>query len=401
MKRVYITTIVTALLTLVFFSFVYSFWTKREAIGHLKVGFIYENDESTPYTYNFALAEEALLKAYPGQVEIYSISNVPDAETEDPIRELSGKGCQVIFTNSYSETFMKLAPEYPDIAFCQTSFLPSAPEEVPPNYHTFNARIYEGRYVSGIVAGLKLKELLDRQVITPEEALVGYVAANDSATVLSGCAAFFLGVRSIVPEAVMHIRYTGQWDNYTLEYAAAEALIEEGCIAISHHTDTIGAAIACEEASAGKTIIFVGYNQSMIDMAPTSAIVSTRVNWTPYIVGAVGALLENTPIERYINGKVHGNDLCGGFDLEWVEMIDLNTFLAAKGTQQKVNEVISSLNRGGRQVFKGSYTGVNPADESDTIDLNKGYQENKDYSAPGFRYLLEDVMIVDPNIVTK
>ncbi|MBQ8306098.1 MAG: BMP family ABC transporter substrate-binding protein [Blautia sp.] len=395
MKRVYITTVITSLLALVFFSFFYSFWTKRVAMEHLRIGFVYENDESTPYTYNFALAEEALREAYPGRIQIHSISNVPESETEEPIRELAGKGCQLIFTNSYSETFMELAREYPEMGFCQTSFLSVPPEDLPPNYHTFNGRIYEGRYVSGIVAGLKLKDLIDQHVIAPEEALVGYIAANDSASVLSGCSAFFLGIRSIVPEAVMHIRYTNEWDNYALEYAMAKELVNEGCCVISHHTDTVGAAIACEESSADHTVIFVGYNQSMLDLAPTTAIISTRINWTPYIVGAAGAVLENIPIERYVDGKAHGNDLCGGFDLGWVEMLDLNTHMAVDGTRQKINEVISSLKRGSRQVFKGSYTGINPADASDTVDLNQGYTENKEYSAPGFRYILKDVMIED------
>ena len=121
MKRVYITTVITSLLALVFFSFFYSFWTKRVAMEHLRIGFVYENDESTPYTYNFALAEEALREAYPGRIQIHSISNVPESETEEPIRELAGKGCQLIFTNSYSETFMELAREYPEMGFCQTS----------------------------------------------------------------------------------------------------------------------------------------------------------------------------------------------------------------------------------------------------------------------------------------
>ncbi|MBQ7371845.1 MAG: hypothetical protein IJW67_08190 [Blautia sp.] len=132
----------------------------------------------------------------------------------------------------------------------------------------------------------------------------------------------------------------------------------------------------------------------MLDVAPTTALISTRINWIPYILGAVEAVLENVPIEKYVDGNVHGNDISAGFDRGWIEMLDLNTHIAVNGTQQRINETIEALNRGSIRVFQGDYIGVNPEDPSDTFDLSRGFTENEDSSSPTFHYVLEDVIEV-------
>ena len=395
MKRVYITTLVAALLVLAVFAACFSGKDTTSARDVLKVGFIYDNDESTPYTYNFTLARRALEKALPGRVRIYAHSNVSESDMMEPIQELVRADCDIIFTNSYSKLCVEAARMYPQVQFCQTSFFDGEHEDCPENYHTFNGAIYQGRYVTGVAAGLKLRDMIDTHVIGADEALVGYVGAFPSVEVVSGFTAFLLGVRSVAPEAVMHVRYTGSWNSYNREKAAAEALIEEGCLVIAQHTDTIGPAMACESASARQRVFHVGYNQNMIDIPPATSLISTRVVWTPYVVGAAKAVLEGRSIEKSVAGSVHGNDISGGLDLGWVEVMELNKQIAVYGTQEKLNKVIESLNNGSLEVFKGNYTGVSLKDPSDTIDLNQGYRENDKCSWATFHYLLEDVIIVD------
>lgn len=395
MKRVYITTIVTALLVLGVFSMVFSVWDGTTRVDALKVGFIYENDESTPYTYNFMLAQEALEARLPDRVRVYAHTNVPEDESAEPVHALVQDGCSIIFTNNYSAQIVEAARQYPDVQFCQTSYNAANHDDYPPNYHTFNGAIYQARYASGVAAGLKLRDMIDNRVLGADEALVGYVGAYPTVEVISGFTAFLLGVRSVAPEATMRVRYTSAWSSYSKEKACARALIDEGCVVICQHTDTIGPAMACEEAKGARPLIHVGYNQSMVDIAPSTSLVSTYVNWVPYVVGAVEALLEGREIEKNVAGAAFGNDMCAGFDHGWVEMTELNHQLAPYGAEEKLNKVVEALRKGTLEVFKGDYVGVDPDNPADTIDLKQGYRENANASWPTFHYLLKDVIAVE------
>ena len=392
MKRYYLTTVAVSLAVLLCFSFIYDVWHGADADPVLRVGFIYENDESTPYTYNFFIAQDALEKQYRDQVRVMTRSNVMADETDGPLRELVKHGCRIVFINSYSEQVLPVAREFPDVQFCQVSFAGAFSQDRPANYHTFNGEIYQGRYVSGVVAGMKLRQLIDGGDLAPEEALVGFVGAFPSAEVISGYTAFLLGVRAAAPEAVMRVRYTGTWSSYTQEKACAKKLIDEGCVIIAQHTDTIGPAVACEEASADRKVYHIGYHQSMIDVAPNSSLITAHVDWTPYLTGAVAAVLAGRPIESVVAGTVHGTDLSAGFDKGWVEMLDLNAPIAAEGTQDKVNQLIEAFQKGRQEVFQGDYVGVDRDNPSDTCDLSQGYTENKDSSTATFHYVLRDVI---------
>ena len=160
MKRVYITTAITCLAVLAALVTCFRLLNLDGGRDHLKVGFIYDNDESTPYTYNFSLAKDAVEKKYGDKVEIMTCSNVLDDEMEEPLRELADAGCDIIFFNGYSELVPKLAPEYPNVEFCQTSYMDMSGKTVPENYHTFKGEAYQGRYVSGIAAGMEMKQMI-------------------------------------------------------------------------------------------------------------------------------------------------------------------------------------------------------------------------------------------------
>lgn len=396
MKRVYIITVLTCLVILSAFLGIFRLLNLSGGRDHLTVGFMYDNDESTPYTYNFSLAKDAVEKKYGNRVDILTSSNVLDDEMEEPLRELAEGGCDIIFFNGYSELVRKLAPEYPDIQFCQTSYMDMSDQTVPANYHTFKGEAYQARYVSGIAAGVKIRQMILEGIISEDEAIVGFVAAFPTSEVISGYTAFLMGVRSVVSQAKMRVCYTGTWSSYAKEKSAAQRMIDEGCVVISQHTDTIGPAIACEEASENKPVYHVGNNQSMSEVAPGSSLVTSRICWEKYIVSAVDALMQNKTIESVVTGNIHGNDISAGYDKGWVEVIDLNMLAAAPGTQDAMDDAIEKFMNGNCDfVFKGNLIGVNPDDPSDTIDLRNGYIENAKTSFPTFHYILSDIITIE------
>ncbi len=397
-----IATVIISIAVLAAFSLIYGFWNKRPEDATLKVGFLYSEDESTPYTYNFVQGQYALTEQFGDKVEILTRSNVPAKEAEDPLRDLVWKGCKIIFINEDTPAAANISAEYPDVQFCQISMPDISMEGRSKNYHTFNGEIYQARYAAGVAAGMKLKHMVDNGIILPEDAQVGYVAANNSAEVISGYTAFILGIRSVMPDAVMRVRYTGSWSNYSMEKQRARELINEGCVLISQHTNTLAPAIACEEAfREGRRIYYVGYHQSMVDVAPGTTLASIRTNWVPYIVGATEAVMKNMVIEEYVPGHLHGNDISAGFEQGWVELLELNKQVAVEGTEEKINQLIDAFKKEKVNVFKGNYIGVSPDNPSDTIDLSLGYKEMSESSSPSFRYILQECVIEETGNVTK
>lgn len=371
--------------------------SEKYAKKNIKVGFIYVGDLSDAYTSNFAKAQHEIEKLYGERVETMPKYNVPEDSVEPALEELAEADCSLIFTTSYGygENTKEFAAKYPDIQFCQATCNNVNDEPFLENYHTFMGNIYEGRYISGVVAGMKLDSLIKAGRITGEQAKIGYIGAFPYAEVISGYTAFFLGVRSVVPEATMTVKYTNSWGNYQLEKSYAEELIEEGCVVISQHSDTSGPAAACEETDRSQTVYYVSYNESMRDIAPTTYLTGSKINWCPYMTGAVKAVLNDKKIEKCVKGNVNGNDIGSGFKNDWVQMLEINEFIAPKGTQEKVDELIYKFRRNQIQVFCGDYIGVNPYDPSDTIDLKDGYNENADSSAPSFHYVLQDVITIE------
>lgn len=366
----------------------------RQEHKPLTVGFIYDNDETTPYSYNFYLAQKALQSRYPDRVKTVMYSNILEKNIRESVEKLVEKDCDIIFTNSYGE-LPTLARRYPGITFCQVSGMEANRRDTPKNYHTFKGEIYQGRYVAGVAAGLKLEEMIQQGRLRPEEALVGYVGAYPYPEVISGFTAFLLGVRSVVPQATMRVKYANIWSNYIMERACAEELLDEGCVILSHHTDTTGVALACEDCYA-REVYCVGYNADLTKVAPNTVLIGTRINWTPYVIGAVEAMLEGRDIEEAVDGTAHpGNDMSGGFDKGWVLMTPANDQLLPEGAQARLEETIKALSQGAVTVFQGDYEGVNPEKPEDTIDLREGYQENRDSSVPSFHYILRDVVRVE------
>ena len=236
---------------------------------------------------------------------------------------------------------VKAAKKYPNVQFCHATGTKALVEESLSNFHNAFASIYEGRYLAGVAAGLKLNEMIEEKKITAEQAVIGYVGAFPYAEVVSGYTSFFLGARSVCPSATMKVRYTTSWYDYDSEMASAKTLIKEGCVLISQHADSMGAPTACETAGVPN----VSYNGSTVKDCPDSFIISSAINWAPYYYYIIKSVVEGTAIDKNWTGTIAtGSVILSG----------LNNKVAAKGTADELRKVAAELKAGTRHVFDTS-----------------------------------------------
>lgn len=363
----------------------------------VKVAFIYEGDGSTPYTKNFMRAQKSIEQKYGDNVETVAFYNVKDDNIETIYKKMVESECDLVFATSYGfqNVVKQWAKEHPEIQFCQATGDNAGQDEILPNYHNYMGMIYQGRYVAGVVAGAKLREMINNGVLKKEDVKIGYVAAFPYAEVISGYTAFFMGVYSQIPTVTMEVVYVNSWSDYAKEKKAARRMIENGCNLISQHSDTIGSAVACQELREKYPVIHVGYNESMMDVAPTTSLISSKINWEPYESMAIDAMLRNKDIEDVVGCHHSDVDSWGGFRDGWVELIGTNDFIAAKGTSELIESTIEQLEKGNIEVFSGPFSGTDPFNPADTIDLSrKPFVENESASAPAFHYVLDDVIQV-------
>ncbi len=397
MKRIYIITFITAILSVVAIVGINTAFFSKDMDKTIKVGFMYVGDASTAYTNNFMKAQKAVEEAYGNQVIAVAKYNVSEGLEDKYFQELIDEKCDIIFATSfgYADAAKRFAQMYPDVEIVMATGTNANDEPKLNNYHTFMGEIYQGRYTAGVAAGMKIKELIDSGIIDESQAKVGYVGAYPYAEVISGYTAFILGVRSVVPQAHMIVKYTNSWSNYALEKRYAKELIDEECVIISQHSDTAGPAVACEQTDASTPVYLVSYNQSMADIAPTTYLTGSKINWSYYMIGAVGAVLEGRNIENTVDGRAYGNDMMAGFEKNWIEMLDINEVVAAPGTKQRVESVCDEFRKGQVHVFFGDYTGVSVNDKNDTCNLNDEYIENYRSSAPTFNYILNKIITIE------
>ena len=317
---------------------------ETDGVKTVKVGLICIGDENDQgYTYNFIRGQEAATEALAAKginVEWSVKWNIgEDSSCEEANIELAEEGCQLIINNSFGfeEYMLKVAPDYPDIEFIACTNQASAVDDLPNTHNAF-ANIYEGRYLAGVVAGMKMQEMIDNGEITPEQAVIGYVGAYSFAEVISGFTAYYLGAKSVCPSVTMKVNFVGSWSDATAEGNAAQALCDEGCIMISQHSDNTTPATAAQAAGAFHT----GYNNDMISIAPEASLIGTRIDWSVYFEYA---------IEAVANGEEFDQDWCHGMDMGAVVMTPLNEDIAAAGTAEKLAEVEQQIHDGALQVF--------------------------------------------------
>ena len=308
----------------------------------VKVGFITLHDENSTYDKNFIDAAKAACATL-GLVEnenYFIKTNVGETEQcAEVAADLVDAGCNIIFADSFGhEPYMiEVAKENPEVQFCHSTGTRAHTEGLA-NYHNAFASIYEGRYLAGIAAGLKLNAMIEAGDIKAEEAKMGYVGAFTYAEVVSGYTSFYLGAKSVCPTVTMDVTFTGSWYDETLEKEGAEKLIQGGCKLISQHADSLGAPTACENAGVPN----VSYNGSTVSACPNTYIISSRINWAPYYEMCIKAVMDGTEIPA---------DWTGTLKTGSVVLTDVNEAVAAAGTADAIKEAAAKLEAGEIHVF--------------------------------------------------
>ena len=371
----------------------------NKTASDIKVGFIFLHDENSTYDLNFMNAAEAACKNL--GVEYVFKKNIPeDQKCYDAAAELAEEGCNIIFADSFGHEsyIIEAAKEFPDVQFCHSTGTLAHTENLS-NYHNAFASIYEGRYLAGIAAGLKLNEMIANGDFTADEAKMGYVGAFTYAEVISGYTSFFLGARSVCPSVTMDVTFTGSWYDETAEKEAANTLIKNGCKLISQHADYMGAPTACETAGVPN----VSYNGSTVSACPNTFIVSSRIDWTPYYEYAIKAVM---------NGETIDTDWTGTLKTGSVVLTDVNEKAAAAGTADAIAEAKAKLEDGSLKVFDittftvegkqlDSYMADVDTDKDYTADTevvkDGAFLESTYRSAPYFDVQIDGINLLDTN----
>ena len=357
-----------------------------------KFGFIFLHDQKSTYDKNFIDAAKDACKEL-GVQAVLKV-NVPEGEEcYNAAKELANKGCKGIFADSFGhEDFMlRAAKEFPEVQFAHATGT-QAHTANQANFHNAFASIYEGRYVAGIAAGMKLNEMINNNTITADKAKVGYVGAFPYAEVVSGYTSFYLGVKSVCPSATMTVRYTNSWYDEKEESNTATTLIEKDkCKLISQHADSQGAPSVCE-ANKVPNVFYNGSNESL----KNSYLTSSRINWRPFFKYFINSTLNNVKMD---------SDWTGTLENGAVEVFKASK-IAAEGTQKAMDDAIAALKAGTIKVFDCSKFTVDgktlttyladvdsdAAFTKDTEAISNGiFQESKHRSAPYFDIRIDGI----------
>ena len=333
---------------------------EQQQTASIKVGFITLHDENSTYDLNFINAAKKAIADLGLTEDNYILkTNVPEGqECYETAMDMVDKGCNIIFADSFGhEPYMiDAAKENPDVQFCHSTGTRAHTEGLA-NYHNAFASIYEGRYLAGIAAGMKLNEMIEAGKFTAEEAKMGYVGAFTYAEVVSGYTSFFLGARSVCPTVTMEVTFTGSWYDETLEKTGAELLIDRGCKLISQHADSYGAPTACQNAGVPN----VSYNGSTKNVGADTYIISSRIDWAPYYEYAIKAVMDGTEI---------ATDWTGTLATGSVVLEELNTDVAAAGTAEAIAAATTKLENGELHVFDVSTFTTRADDTMNTFKVD-------------------------------
>ncbi|MDE6124714.1 MAG: BMP family ABC transporter substrate-binding protein [Eubacterium sp.] len=383
------------------------------AYANVKIGFICLHDENSTYDLNFINAAKEAVETLGLSKDQYIIkTGVPEGqECKEAADDLVDSGCTIIFADSFGheDYIIQAAQENPDVQFCHATGTRAHTEGLD-NYHNAFASIYEGRYLAGIAAGMKLNEMIAAGKFSADEAKMGYVGAYTYAEVISGYTAFFLGAKSVCPTVTMEVTFTGSWYDEAKEKEGANKLIANGCKLISQHADSMGAPTACEAAG----IPNVSYNGSTIDACANTFIVSSRINWAPYF---------EYIIKQNAAGQAIDKDWTGTLATDSVVLTDINEAVAAQGTADAIAEAKAKLQANTLHVFDTSTFTVTVTDSKNVnakvdadgrmtsymadVDTDAAYTgdteavvdgyfaESKDRSAPYFDVQIDGIDLLD------
>ena len=307
----------------------------------VKFGLITLHDENSTYDKNFIAAAQEAAEAC--GVELVQKNNIEEGQAcYEAAAELVDEGCNLILADSFGhEDYMiQAAKEFTDVQFLHATGTKAHTENLA-NFHNAFSAIYEGRFLAGVAAGEKLNQMIADKKITADQAKLGYVGAYTYAEVISGYTSFYLGAKSVCPSVTMKVTFTGSWYDETAEKEAAQKLINDGCVVISQHADSMGAPTACEKAGVPN----VSYNGSTESACPNTFIVSSRINWAPYYEHCIKAVQEGKEIETDWVGTLADNSVC---------LTDFGAKATADGTAEAVEKAKKGLEDGTIHVFDTS-----------------------------------------------
>jgi len=367
-----------------------------------KIGFILLHDEASTYDLNFINAVKKVQEVLGlTDEQVLYKKGIPESNAcYEAACDLVDAGCDIIFADSFGHEshLLKAAEEHPEVEFCHATGTMAHTAGLA-NFHNAFASIYQGRFLAGVAAGLKLNEMIADGKITAEQAKMGYVGAFTFAEVISGYTSFYLGAKSVCPSVTMEVQFTGSWYDEIKEKDAATALINNGCVLISQHADSMGAPSVCEE----KSVPNVSYNGSTHEACPNTFIVSSRIDWAPYYLYIIKSHCQGTPIAA---------DWCGGAEQGSVVLTGINENAAAEGTLAKLQEVAAKLKSGEIKVFDtntftvegkklDSYMAdvdTDAAFEKDTEAIKDGYFHESEYrAAPYFDIMIDGITLLNTN----
>ncbi len=371
----------------------------------IKLGIITLHDEQSTYDKNFIdSAKKAAANLGLAEEQVIIVSGIPESdECRQKALDLVDEGCNIIFADSFGhEDFLiEAAKEFPEVTFAHATGTKAHTENLA-NFHNAFASIYEGRYLAGVAAGLKLNEIKAAGKLKGEVPMIGYVGAFTYAEVISGYTSFYLGAKSVCPDVIMKVQFTGYWYDEIGEKTAAEALINAGADLISQHADSMGAPTACESAG----IPNISYNGSTVDACPNTFIVASKIDWAPYFEYLVN---------QTIAGEEIKTDWTGTIETGSVVLTDLNEAAAAEGTVAKIEEVKAELLAGTRKVFDTATEGFITVDGKpltsrladvdtdaaftpDTEAVADGYFHESEFrSAPYFDLTIDGIELLNTN----
>ena len=367
-----------------------------------KVGMVCIGNDNMAYDRNFYMAADAATETLAAEginVEwVYTYDHAAGDDVAADCEELADAGCIAVFLNSYGQepAMLTIAGDYEDTIFCSLTNETSKSDGLDNTVNAFPS-IYEGRYLAGIAAGMKLNEMIENGEITEDEAVMGYVGAYTYSEVMSGYTAFYLGAKSVCPSVTMMVEFIGSWGDPAIEAATAQDLIDRGAVVISQHSDATTPATTAQENG----VYAVGYNISMIDVAPEAALISSRIDWTNYFVYVIETIVNGGTVEQdYMQHGLADGD---------VALTELNEAIAAEGTAEAIEEARAKIESGELQVFDTSAFTVDgeeltsslidmdadfEPDETDAV-FDGAYHESYFKSAPSFSERIDGITLVN------
>lgn len=342
--------------------------TGAAALGHpqlalaqapTKIGFVYVSPiGDAGWTYQHDLGRKEMEKALAGKVTTSYVEKVAEgADAERVIREMASSGNRIVFATSfgYMNYVERVAKQFPKVTFMHATGYKSG-----PNFGNYNARFYEGRYLTGVIAGKMTKSNI-----------LGYVAAFPIPEVLQGINAFIRGARSVNPKAEVRVVWVNSWYDPGKEREAALTLISQKADVVTHHTDSTAVVQAAQE----RNVYAFGYHSDMSKYGAKAHLSAATHHWGAYYTKVVQDVLAGT----WKTGTIWG-----GIKDGFIKLAPINP-VVPKDVQDQVAKIEGDIRAGKFHPFTG------PVVDQDGKERLAAGQVMSDADLGGMNYYVQGV----------